>query len=265
MRLIATDLDGTIVRHDGTVSERTSAALHAARDAGIGLVLVTGRPFRWLDGIRASLGDIGTTICANGALVYDAERGEVIEAETMDVGTVMEARARVLALAPDASFAAETTGGLHVELGFAEREGIEAGDFDEDALRREGVVKLLARRAGGTCREFDELVSDRLDGLVTVTHSAPGIPLIEMSAPGVDKAATLARHAARLGVDAAEVVAFGDMPNDVGMLRWAGTSYAVGHGQPDVVAAADHVIGTVEEDSVARVVEELLARRGARA
>ncbi|MDR2255709.1 MAG: HAD family hydrolase [Arthrobacter sp.] len=263
MRLIATDLDGTIVRHDGTVSPRTAAALGAAREAGVLLVLVTGRPTRWLSGLREALGSLGTAICSNGAVVYDDDAGRVVEASVLPVGDLVTARERVLELAPDALFAAETVAGLHLEPGFApsraDREGLAEEPFDAEALAAEGVVKLLARRPGGTCAGFERLVAPALEGLVSLTHSAPGVPLIEMAAPGVDKAVTLARHAARLGIDPADVVAFGDMPNDIGMLAWAGRGYAVGSSQPRVMEVADHVIGTVEEDSVAAVLEALLA------
>lgn len=262
MRLIATDLDGTIVRADGSVSPRTAAAFAAARERGVEIILVTGRPTRWLAGLRPALGRLGTAICSNGAVVYDDDAHRIIEASVLEVDAVVEARARVLALAPDAAFAAETLTGLHLEPGFVKNrssaEGVPERDFDADALAAEGVVKLLARRSGGTCGEFDELVRPVLGGLVALTHSAPGIPLVEMAAPGVDKAVTLARHAARLGIDPVDVVAFGDMPNDVGMLDWAGTGFAVGAAQPAVSAVADHVIGTVEEDSVAQAIEGLL-------
>lgn len=265
MRLIATDLDGTIVRHDGSVSPRTVRALGAAREAGVHLVLVTGRPYRWLGGLRDALGSLGTAICSNGAVVFDDDSRSVVEATVLPTDSLLRARAEVLRLAPDAVFAAETTEGLHLEPGFAssraEREGLAEELFDPEALSREGVVKLLARRPGGSCADFDRLVAPALAGIAQVTHSAPGIALIEMAAPGVDKAVTLARQAARWGIDAADVVAFGDMPNDIGMLDWAGTGFAVGTGQPRVAEVADHVIGTVEEDSVAIAVEELLGAR----
>ncbi|RKW70312.1 HAD family hydrolase [Galactobacter caseinivorans] len=262
MRLIATDLDGTIVRADGSVSPRTAAAFAAAREAGVEVLLVTGRPTRWLVGLRPALGRLGTAICSNGAVVFDDDAQRVIEATVLDVGLLVQARERVLQLAPDAVFAAETVQGLHLEPGFLpsaeHREGVPEAPFDAEALAAEGVVKLLARRTRGTCGEFDELVRPELEQLVAVTHSAPGVPMIEMAALGVDKAVTLARHAERLGINAADVVAFGDMPNDVGMLRWAGTGFAVGRDQPAVRAVADRVIGTVEEDSVALAVETLL-------
>lgn len=264
MRLIATDLDGTIVRADGSVSPRTAAAFQAAREAGVEIVLVTGRPTRWLSGLRPALGRLGTAICSNGAVVFDDDARRVIEATVLDVDMLVHARESVLALAPDAVFAAETVEGLHLEPGFVKsaelREGVPEAPLNAQALAAEGVVKLLARRAGGTCGEFDALVRPALEDVVSVTHSAPGVPMIEIAALGVDKAVTLARHAARLGIHAADVVAFGDMPNDVGMLRWAGTGFAVGREQAAVSAVADHVIGTVEEDSVARTVEALLGR-----
>lgn len=262
MRMIATDLDGTIVRADGSVSPRTVAAFAAARAAGVEIVLVTGRPTRWISALRPVLGRLGTAICSNGAVVFDDDAQRVIEATVLDVELLVQARERVLRLAPDAVFAAETVQGLHVEHGFVEsavqREHVPEAAFDAEALAAEGVVKLMARRTRGTCGEFDELVRSAVQDVVAVTHSAPGIPMIEMAALGVDKAVTLSRHAARLGIDAADVVAFGDMPNDVQMLRWAGTGFAVGREQPAVGAVADHVIGPVEEDSVARAVESLL-------
>jgi hydroxymethylpyrimidine pyrophosphatase-like HAD family hydrolase len=106
--------------------------------------------------------------------------------------------------------------------------------------------------------DFHDLVAPSLTSLLALTRSAPEVPLLEMAALGVDKAVTLAKYAQSLGIDRADVVAFGDMPNDIGMLTWAGTGYAVGRDQPSVIAAADRVIGPVQEDSVAAAVMELL-------
>ena len=77
--------------------------------------------------------------------------------------------------------------------------------------------------------------------------------LLEISAPGVTKASTLAQVASGLGVEAADVIAFGDMPNDLPMLTWAGTSYAMADAHPSVVAAADHLAPGHDEDGVAQV------------
>ena len=94
--------------------------------------------------------------------------------------------------------------------------------------------------------------------LLAVTHSAPGMALVEMSRPDVNKASTLEHFAASHGISAAEVVAFGDMPNDLEMIHWAGTGVAVGSGHPTLVGAADLVAGACDDDGVAQVIEHLL-------
>jgi hydroxymethylpyrimidine pyrophosphatase-like HAD family hydrolase len=91
-----------------------------------------------------------------------------------------------------------------------------------------------------------------------VTHSDVNDCLLEVSALGVSKASTLARLAASWGIEPADVVAFGDMPNDVDMLRWAGTGYAMADGHPEVLAAVDNHARTILEDGVAEVLESLL-------
>jgi Cof subfamily protein (haloacid dehalogenase superfamily) len=263
VRLIATDLDGTILRPDGTISEATREAFRAAREAGVVVLPVTGRPTRWLDVIREGLGGLGTVICSNGAVVYDDSTSRVLESTVLDVDVLQEAQDAIRFLAPDAVFAAETVTGLHLEPGFApgaaEREGVAERVFDARRLADEGVVKFLAKRASGSSSSFHDLVAPTLSPLLSLTRSAPRVPLLEMAALGVDKAVTLARHVESLGLDRADVVAFGDMPNDIGMLTWAGTGYAVGRDQPLVAAAADQVIGPVGEDSVAEMVRHLLA------
>jgi hydroxymethylpyrimidine pyrophosphatase-like HAD family hydrolase len=186
----------------------------------------------------------------------------VLESTVLEVDVVQAAQDAILSLAPDAVFAAETVTGLHLEPGFApaaaEREGVKECRFEAGRLADEGVVKLLAKRSCGSPADFHDLVAPSLSPLLALTRSAPQVPLLEMAALGVDKAVTLAKYAESLGVDRADVVAFGDMPNDIGMLTWAGTGYVVGRGQPSVMAVADHVIGSVEEDSVAAAVMELL-------
>jgi hydroxymethylpyrimidine pyrophosphatase-like HAD family hydrolase len=105
----------------------------------------------------------------------------------------------------------------------------------------------------------DDLHSQVLDlvgDLVTPTHSSGGA-LIEMSARGVTKASALAVLAEERGIKPDEVVAFGDMPNDLPMLSWAGTSYAVANAHPSVLAAADHVTAANNDDGVAQVLEAL--------
>ena len=112
-------------------------------------------------------------------------------------------------------------------------------------------VKFLAIVREGTADEFLAEVTPAVAHLAAATHSAPNMALLELSLPGVNKAVTLAEYAASLGVASADVVAFGDMPNDIEMLRWAGRGVAMGQAVEVVREAADHVTGTVYDDGVA--------------
>ena len=105
--------------------------------------------------------------------------------------------------------------------------------------------------------DFRERVVAAVGEVATPTWS--GDHLMEISAAGITKAATLARLADELGVAAAEVVAFGDMPNDIAMLEWAGTSYAVANADPTVIEVADHVCPANDDDGVARVLMDMMA------
>ena len=118
-----------------------------------------------------------------------------------------------------------------------------------------GIVKFLAVTRSGTADDFLELVRPRIEGLISVTHSAPSAALLEMGPLGIDKAVTLAAYAAARGIDAADVVAFGDMPNDIEMLRWAGTGYAMASGHPLAIAAAARTAPAFADDGVAQVIE----------
>lgn len=264
MRMIASDLDGTIIRSDGSISERTVAAFAQARAAGIHIVFVTGRPFRWLAPVSAAFGHLGTVICSNGAVVYDLEASRLIAAKTLPAATLDEVRGIVLELEPGAHFAAETTRGVHLEHGFldpAERSMVsepEEGMPASGVLESEGVVKYLAKSRRTTPDEFMARIGPHIAHLVAVTHSAPSIALLEMSHPDVNKSVALADYAHELGIDAAQIMAFGDMPNDVEMLGWVGHGYAMASGHRLAKAAARHLAGPLEDDGVARAIERML-------
>ncbi|MFC3300890.1 HAD family hydrolase [Arthrobacter agilis] len=264
MRLVASDMDGTVVGSDGRMSERTIRAFRACAEAGVDVVFVTGRPPRWLQPLREQLGHTGTVICSNGALTYDLEGDRVLDAQLLDPEHVYAARDIIRGLYPAATFAAETVSGFTVESGFADAAtsellgGIAPRPFEE-SLPGEHVVKFLAREQGVSPDEFLAAVRPAVAHLVSTTHSAPTIALLEMAVPNIDKSVTLARYAADRGIDAADVVAFGDMPNDVQMLDWAGWGYAMASGHADALAAANLVAPPFDEDGVAQVLEERLA------
>lgn len=253
-RLVATDLDGTLVRSDGTVSDRTRDVLVAVEELGVPVVFVTGRPLRWTEVVFQYVGSHGIAVVSNGALVWDVERDEPRATKSIDPATALEVSELIRAAVPGTTFAVESLDGIDLEPGFMERATLPAGArrapvaelFDRPAL------KLLARHEELGPDDFWELAEKAVEGRLVITRSST-TALLEISAPGVTKASTLAEVSAELGVGGADVIAFGDMPNDIPMLAWAGTSYAMANAHPSVLAAADHVAPDHDEDGVAQV------------
>jgi Cof subfamily protein (haloacid dehalogenase superfamily) len=260
-RIVATDLDGTIVRSDGSISDRTRAALAAAEANGAMVVLVTGRPPRWLHGIADATGHRGVSVCANGALVYDLHTEQVVASYPLSVEIAREVVDRLRSAIPGIGFAVETvTDGFGHEPAYRPRWSTDAELVAEvDELLSAPLAKLLARH--------EELDSDSLlaaarevvdADIATMTHSSRD-GLLEISAAGVSKATTLAALCAEHDLHAADAVAFGDMPNDLPMLAWAAHSVAVANAHPEVLAVVDEVTASNDEDGVAKVLERLFA------
>jgi Cof subfamily protein (haloacid dehalogenase superfamily) len=270
MRLVASDIDGTILGHDGKISARTVRAFHACRDSGVELVFVTGRPPRWLHPLQEQLGHTGTVICSNGAVVWDLETDRIVSARALGLDAVFEARRIIQRLRPNALFAAETLTGFHLEPGFLDPgTGRMLAEFTPAPLHttltaEDSVVKFLAILREGTADEFLADVAPAVAHLAAATHSAPNMALLELSLPGVNKAVTLAEYAASLGIESSDVVAFGDMPNDIEMLRWAGDGYAMASGHPEAILAAGQQAPHFDDDGVAQILEAKLAELGIR-
>lgn len=259
VRLVATDLDGTLLRSDGTLSSRTVAALRAAEDAGLTVVMVTARPLRWMEDLWAHVAGHGLAIVSNGAIVYDVAAG-VREVTGIDPADGLPLAERIRAEVPGVAFGLEDVGGLRLERAFAEPHHIPTdspvGPLEE--VWELPAVKLMVRHADLPDQEFRERVIAAVGSSANATWSVSD--LIEISAPGVDKATTLTRLAADLSYAAADCAAVGDMPNDLPMIGWAGLGCAVGNAHADVLAAADRVLPRNDEDGVAVLIEELLAR-----
>jgi len=273
IRLVATDLDGTLLRADGSVSEFTVATFARARAAGVPVVFVTGRPVRWLPMVAEATGHHDVVICANGAVLLDLRTGAVLETHPLGPDALDEVVTTLRREVPGIGFAAEWLDGdapdaprdndfAHEDV-YVPRVPLPGaprpGDIREIAAGHD-VVKLLARVADSD-HDADSLLDHALEHvahLVTVTHSNSGDVLLEMSATGVTKGSTLASYAAGLGLGAAEVAAAGDMPNDVPMLTWAGVGLAVEGAHPRVLAAADAALPGPEGDGVARFLDAVL-------
>ena len=263
MRMVATDLDGTIVGPDGSISARTVQALQACQDAGVRVVYVTGRPPRWMSEVVSQTGHRGTALCGNGAVVYDLAAERVLHARTLATDVVLEVARRLTDALPDATFAVETVRGFRRTSTYVARwdAGAETvvGDLPSLLADDPGVVKLLCRSESSLSDDMLARAIPALDGLAAPTHSNPNDGLLEISALGVGKASALAELALQWGIDQADVVAFGDMPNDLDMIGWAGRGFAMRGGHADVLAVAHDVAPPVTEDGVAQVLERLLA------
>jgi Cof subfamily protein (haloacid dehalogenase superfamily) len=263
-RLIATDLDGTLLRRDGTVSPRTIAALAAAEAAGIEVFFVTGRPARWMGVVAEHLAGHGVAILSNGAAFYDLRAQRLIEAFPLPEDDALAVAHALRAALPGTAYAVERAGSFRREPAYPAFEADTATPAPVDVLlapdRAEPLLKMLAKHDSMDPDAFLATAVDVSGGRAEITRSSD-TALIEVSGLGVSKASALARCCARRGVSAAEVVAFGDMPNDLGMLGWAGTSYAVANAHPDVLAATTHRTAANEDDGVARVIERIVAAR----
>jgi Cof subfamily protein (haloacid dehalogenase superfamily) len=260
-RLAACDLDGTLLRSDGTVSERTRAAWRAATAAGVRMVIVTARPPRYLDAVAEALASTGTAICANGAVVYDLGSRQVAQVRPLTRDRAEAVVAAVAAAVPGVGFAVETGSRVVFEpaFGMPDNGDVRRAVADLAALWQESspIVKLLVWSAVSTADRLLAQVRAAAGDGVECTHSG-GHSLVEVSAAGVSKVAALAALCTRLGLDAADVVAFGDMPNDLAMLQWAGRGHAVANAHQSVLAAGLPTTAGNDEDGVAQVLERLL-------
>ncbi|MGC4880137.1 HAD family hydrolase [Micromonospora sp. DT43] len=260
--LVATDIDGTLIRDDRTLSPRTADVLARITARGTPVVLVTGRPVRWLKMVYDQLAEPLPAVCANGAVVYDPVRDEVLRADPLAPQHLAEVARRLRAEVPDISFAVEVLDSremrheVHYPLRWdADHDRIRPVETPEELLSVP-AVKLLARAGEQDPDTFVELIGAAVAGLAEATHSSYS-GLVEISAAGVTKAAGLDWYCDRLGVAAADVLAFGDMPNDVPMLSWAGRGVAVANAHPAVLAVADEVTGANSEDGVAAYLEKI--------
>ncbi|MEV6711864.1 HAD family hydrolase [Lentzea sp. NPDC051208] len=262
-RLIASDVDGTLLGpppREG-VTPRTAAVVGRVLEAGVPFVLATGRPPRWVPQIAKSAGLDGLAVCANGAVLYDIGRDEIVWARTLDPVQLHDIVSTIDNALPDCTFAVERLGTAQDDATFVAElsyshpwaEGPNVGVTRGETLGHP-ATKLLVRHTGMTSGEMAVGIGEVLDGQVDLTYSTDN-GLVELAVHGVTKASGLADVAERFGVAPQDVIAFGDMPNDVEMLRWAGHGVAMANGHEAALAAADEVTAPSSEDGVAMVLE----------
>jgi Cof subfamily protein (haloacid dehalogenase superfamily) len=272
IKLVATDLDGTLLRSDGTVSDRSRRALRNAADAGLLVAFVTGRPPRWLDVLVDETGHVGVAVGANGAVLYDMATEQIVSMHALEPPLLTDLGVQLRATFPNVRFGVEYGHSFAAEAGYVhdweinpayDRRGDpmpppRIGDFAD--ITREPAVKLLAKDREADADTFLAAAIDLIGDRAAITHSSR-IALLEISAPGVTKATGLAELAAGHDITADEVAAIGDMPNDVAMLSWAGRSYAVANAHATVRETAHETVDSNDDDAVAALIEAILRER----
>ncbi|GAB3499651.1 HAD family hydrolase [Amycolatopsis cihanbeyliensis] len=263
-QLIASDVDGTLLTPTEELSSRTRSLVHRVIADGTPFVLVSGRPPRWIPPIACAAGLTGYAVCANGAVLYDIGADRVLGVHGLEPVLLHDLADALEHALPGCRLAAERTGTRAADQGLRhfviEHEYYNPWGDGEGMTAPRGevlghkAVKLLVSRAGMNSDEMVEAAEAALGDAVNITFST-GAGLIELSAPGITKATGLAEVAERLAVEQDRIIAFGDMPNDLAMLGWAGHGVAMANAHPVVRAAADEVTAPNSEDGVAQVLE----------
>lgn len=262
--LIALDVDGTILHHDGRLSPRVAEAIGALRDAGAHIVIATGRStvatlpiLQELELIRRG----GLAVCSNGAITIglDPEYDEgyrIQEAVTFDPRPAVEL---LRSARPDALVAVEEVGvGFKLSAPFPD--GELQGDLrivDHEELVSQPATRVTFRDPNGSAASFSALV-DRI-GLHGVNYAVGFTAWLDLAPEGVSKGSALEQVRRQLGVEPWCTVAVGDQRNDLEMLSWAARGVAMGQAPPEVVAAADETTGSVDDDGLAVLLEQIAA------
>lgn len=267
--LIASDVDGTLIDDGMRVGARARAVLAGAVEDGASFVLCTGRPPRWTRQIVDQLAHPPLAVCANGAVVFDSATDEVVAAHTLDTDALEWLAERIEAILPGAALAAERIDpgarsatamefvtSPRYEHAWENPRNIEVDDFEVVAVP---AIKLLVRVPGKPSAMLRDALVPAIGDRAAVTYSTED-GLIEVAAPGVTKALGLADVASgsasgRSSVERSDVIAFGDMPNDVPMVSWAGHGVAVRNAHPELLTVADEVTASNNDEGVALVLE----------
>ncbi|GAA4858906.1 HAD family hydrolase [Kitasatospora terrestris] len=259
-RLVATDLDGTLLNPAETVSERTRAALALVAGRGAQHIIVTGRSARWTRPVLDEIGYTGIAVCGQGAQVYDAGAHRLLTSVTLDRQLAAVALAKIEAEVGPLAVAASQDG-LEGEVlagpGYALQIGTDLPvvPVEGSELLAAPIAKLFLQHPRYSDDELAEAARAVAGQLVGITVAGAGV--VEVLPLGLTKATGLSLAARRLGATAAGTIAFGDMPNDVPMFGWAGYGVAMGNAHEELKAVADELTVGNDEDGVAVVLERL--------
>jgi Cof subfamily protein (haloacid dehalogenase superfamily) len=259
--MVALDVDGTLVDHDGHMSPAVREAAQAVVAAGHEVMIATGRSLNAMLPIIENIGiDRGYAVCCNGGVTLrlhpELDNGyEVIHKATFDPAPALRALRERL---PSAEYALEDEDGnfLSTERFQDPSFGVEAVGVDFHTMLEATAVRVVVFSTENTPEEFNEAIEHV--GLAGVTYSVGWTAWLDIAAAGVTKASALENLRGRLGIEPHLTVAVGDGRNDIEMLSWAGRGVAMGQAPEEVIAAADEVTHSVYDDGAAHVLRSLL-------
>jgi len=259
VRLVATDLDGTLLGLDDVVSERTRQAIRAVVDAGIHVVAATGRSQWTATPLVEPADGVDVIVCSNGASLYHVREQRSLASYPIADEVIDEILANLDASLPGCVFGWETDDDLHYEQGFlAYRPNLDRPASPDLARgeRPERIRKLMVGHPEVQHYALLDLVVPLTPPRAFATTS--GAPFVEITGDGVDKAFGVRTYCEQLGIAAEEVLAFGDNHNDIAMVTWAGRGIAMGNAHPALLAVVDEQTESNVEDGVAQVLETLV-------
>ncbi|MGW6520734.1 HAD family hydrolase [Streptomyces sp. NPDC054962] len=260
-RLVATDLDGTLLRSDDSISQRTRDALAAATAAGAAHIVVTGRGVPWTRHILDDLGYDGLAVCGQGAQVYDAGAHRLLTSVTLDRQLAGVALAKIEAEVGPLYLAASRDGldgDVLVGPGYAVTGALPSTPFtDASDLWSAPLSKIYIQHPELSDDALAAAARRAAGGFVTVAMAGAGI--VELLPLGLSKATGLSLAARRLGLKATDTIAFGDMPNDIPMFAWASHGVAMANAHEELKAVADEVTTSNDDDGIAVTLEAMLA------
>ncbi len=275
IKAIALDIDGTLTNDRKIVTPRTREALLAAQDAGVKLILSSGRPIQGLRAIASDLGldaHDGLLVAFNGAHVVDAQTDEVLYDQPIDVDTMRSliGHIRQFDVIP------WITRGRNLFVERSSRHVIRYRGADLDIVEYERSMcdlelceiddlldvcdvphdKLLCAGEPEYLQEHWRAMGGPFEGRLSAMFTADFY--YEFMAPGINKGRALANALSVLDIHASEVVAFGDGQNDVSMIEWAGMGVAMANAVDEAKAAADMVTASNNEDGIALALEKIM-------
>jgi Cof subfamily protein (haloacid dehalogenase superfamily) len=262
VQALACDLDQTLIGSDAVLRPRTVSAIGAARAVGIHVLIVTGRMFQSVRRYALAAGITDPVVCYQGAVVADPVTGEFLRHVPMPedgarevIAAVEELGYTILVYVDDELYVARETSETEAYAGFQHLHVHVVGELL--AWLPKPPTKLVVVGDPAELDGLEVTMKGRFGGRLYISKSLPHF--LEFASPEVHKGSGLDFAAAHVGFTRERSVSFGDGENDVELLRWAGYGVAVANAHPKVIAAADLVCPSVDDEGVAQVIEAYLA------